>query len=140
MTSTNDALYRSYTDEEIARITRTYHPIGTYRLICEICGEDCTCEGCATFLRKYTIDDSKSLDEVLATLTARERQILEHRFGLYDARAFCDTLQSLGDSFGVTRERIRQIEEKALRKMRHPTRICKIEGMIPPIKEADDAT
>lgn len=141
MTATNDGLYRTYTDEEIALIARTYHPVGTFRLICEIFGEPYTREGCAAFLRRYTIDDSKRLDEVLGTLTNRERQILEHRFGLYDARAFYDTLQSIGDSFGLTRERIRQIEDKALRKMRHPTRLRKIERMLPPsTDEADNAT
>ena len=92
-------------------------------------------------MKRYTIDDSKRLDDVLATLTKRERLILEHRFGLHDARAFYDTLQTIGDSFELTRERIRQIEAEALRKMRHPTRIRKLEHMVEPTEdEADDAT
>jgi len=66
--------------------------------------------------------------DVLDTLTARERQVLEQRFGLVDG---CSrTLEEVGKQFRVTRERIRQIEAKALRKMRHPTRIRQLEGFI----------
>ena len=58
---------------------------------------------------------------MLETLTERERQVLEQRFGLIDG--YSRTLEEVGRQFKVTRERIRQIEAKALRKMRHPTRI-----------------
>ncbi|RFC46120.1 MAG: RNA polymerase primary sigma factor [Verrucomicrobia bacterium] len=68
--------------------------------------------------------------DVLDTLTPRERQVLEQRFGLVDG---CSrTLEEVGKQFQVTRERIRQIEAKALRKMRHPTRIRQLEGFIDP--------
>jgi len=60
------------------------------------------------------------LEEVLDTLNPRERKVLELRFGLKDGRT--RTLEEVGKEFGVTRERIRQIEAKALRKLRHPTR------------------
>ncbi len=62
----------------------------------------------------------EQLGEVLNTLTERERKVLELRFGLEDGRA--RTLEEVGQYFGVTRERIRQIEAKALRKLRHPSR------------------
>ncbi len=68
------------------------------------------------------------IKDVLDTLTEREREVLEHRFGLADGSA--KTLEEVGQQFQVTRERIRQIEAKALRKMRHPTRIKKLEGFI----------
>tara|TARA_B100001765_G_scaffold175588_1_gene118462 strand:+ start:26 stop:1093 length:1068 start_codon:yes stop_codon:yes gene_type:complete len=58
--------------------------------------------------------------EVLDTLSPRERQVIELRFGINDSRP--RTLEEVGSTFGVTRERIRQIEAKALRKLRHPTR------------------
>jgi RNA polymerase primary sigma factor len=58
--------------------------------------------------------------EVLTTLAPRERRVLELRFGLEDGRS--RTLGEVGREFGVTRERIRQIEAKALRKLRHPSR------------------
>ena len=68
------------------------------------------------------------LKDVLGTLTEREQQVLNLRFGLADG--YSRTLEEVGKQFNVTRERIRQIEAKALRKLRHPTRIRKLEGFI----------
>jgi RNA polymerase primary sigma factor len=62
----------------------------------------------------------EQIDEVLSTLTPREQRVLQLRFGLEDGRS--RTLEEVGKEFGVTRERIRQIEAKALRKLRHPSR------------------
>jgi len=66
----------------------------------------------------------EQLDEVLATLTEREQEVLRLRFGLDDGRQ--RTLEEVGQQFNVTRERIRQIEAKALRKLRHPNRSRKL--------------
>ena len=66
----------------------------------------------------------EQLDEVLCTLTEREQKVLRLRFGLDDGRA--RTLEEVGKEFNVTRERIRQIEAKALRKLRHPSRSRKL--------------
>jgi len=60
------------------------------------------------------------VENVLDSLTPRERRVLQLRFGLIDARE--QTLEEVGKRFGVTRERIRQIEARALRKLRHPSR------------------
>jgi RNA polymerase primary sigma factor len=68
------------------------------------------------------------LSEVLTSLTERERKVLEMRFGLLDG--YARTLEEVGKMFKVTRERIRQIEAKALRKMRHPTRIRQLQGFL----------
>jgi RNA polymerase primary sigma factor len=68
------------------------------------------------------------LQEVLTTLADRERQVLDYRFGLTDG--YSRTLEEVGKQFNVTRERIRQIEAKALRKLRHPTRMRKLEGFL----------
>ena len=68
------------------------------------------------------------LGEVLHGLTERERRILELRYGLNDG--FPRTLEEVGHQYEVTRERIRQIEAKALRKLRHPTRRSKLEGFL----------
>ncbi len=68
------------------------------------------------------------LQDVLKTLTPREQEVLTLRFGLADG--YSRTLEEVGRKFNVTRERIRQIEAKALRKMRHPTRIRKLEGFL----------
>jgi hypothetical protein len=68
------------------------------------------------------------LRDALATLTEHEREILEQRFGFKDG--YARTLEEVARQFKVTRERIGQIEAKALRKMRHPTRIRKLEGFI----------
>lgn len=70
----------------------------------------------------------EQLDEVLETLTLREKRVLELRFGLEDGRS--RTLEEVGQHFGVTRERIRQIEAKALRKLRHPSRSKKLKDFL----------
>jgi RNA polymerase primary sigma factor len=62
----------------------------------------------------------EQLEEVMGTLTPREAKVLKLRFGLEDGKA--RTLEEVGREFQVTRERIRQIEAKALRKLRHPSR------------------
>jgi RNA polymerase primary sigma factor len=68
------------------------------------------------------------LGDVLSSLTEREREVLKLRFGLGDG--YSRTLEEVGRQFRVTRERIRQIEAKALRKMRHPTRIRQLQGFL----------
>ena len=70
----------------------------------------------------------EQLDEVLDTLTEREQKVLRLRFGMNDGRA--RTLEEVGKEFDVTRERIRQIEAKALRKLRHPSRSRKLRGYL----------
>ena len=66
----------------------------------------------------------EQLEEVMSTLTPREAKVLKLRFGLEDGKA--RTLEEVGKEFKVTRERIRQIEAKALRKLRHPSRSKKL--------------
>jgi RNA polymerase primary sigma factor len=70
----------------------------------------------------------EKLSDVLMTLTDRERKILEMRFGLSDG--YERTLEEIGKMYNVTRERIRQIEAKALRKLRHPTRVRYLQGFL----------
>jgi RNA polymerase primary sigma factor len=70
----------------------------------------------------------EQLDGVLDTLTDREKRVLELRFGIEDGRP--RTLEEVGKEFGVTRERIRQIEAKALRKLRHPSRSKKLKDYL----------
>jgi RNA polymerase primary sigma factor len=88
----------------------------------------------ADFIKDETMpepDDAASqqllreqLRNILNSLNHRERQVLEMRFGLKDGQSH--TLEEVGQAFGVTRERIRQIEAKALRKLRHPLRSRKL--------------
>ena len=70
----------------------------------------------------------EQVESVLGSLTASERRVLQLRFGLEDGRA--RTLEEVGKEFGVTRERIRQIEAKALRKLRHPSRSKKLKDYL----------
>jgi RNA polymerase primary sigma factor len=70
----------------------------------------------------------EQIDKVLDELTEREKRVLQLRFGLKDGRA--RTLEEVGKEFSVTRERIRQIEGKALRKLRHPSRSRKLKGYL----------
>ena len=70
----------------------------------------------------------EQLEDVLATLTPREEEVLRMRFGLVDGKAY--TLEDVGKRFAVTRERIRQIESKALRKLRHPSRSKKLRDFL----------
>ena len=75
----------------------------------------------------YTLLKEQLL-EVLGTLTPREEKVLKLRFGIEDGRA--RTLEEVGKEFNVTRERIRQIEAKALRKLRHPSRSKKLKDFM----------
>ena len=70
----------------------------------------------------------EQLEEVLDTLTPREKKVLELRFGMADGHS--RTLEEVGKEFNVTRERIRQIEAKALRKLRHPSRSKKLRDFL----------
>ena len=70
----------------------------------------------------------EQMQDVLDGLSAREREVLELRFGLRDGQT--RTLEEVGQAFGVTRERIRQIEAKALRKLRHPIRSRKLKDYL----------
>ena len=80
-------------------------------------------------LNKYIKTELKDeLREVLNTLTVREKEVLELRFGLFDGSSH--TLEEVGKKFKVTRERIRQIEAKALRKLRHPSRAKKLKDFL----------
>jgi RNA polymerase primary sigma factor len=69
-----------------------------------------------------------TLEELLSTLSPREARILRLRFGLQDGHYY--TLEEIGNRFGVTRERIRQIEQKALRRLRHPRRSRRLVGYL----------
>jgi RNA polymerase primary sigma factor len=88
--------------------------------------EDKTAEN-PSDMTSYSLLKDK-LGDVLSSLTERERKVLELRFGLGDG--YSRTLEEVGKQFKVTRERIRQIEAKALRKMRHPTRIRHLSGFL----------
>jgi RNA polymerase primary sigma factor len=70
----------------------------------------------------------EQLYSILDSLSAREREVLEMRFGLRDGESH--TLEEVGHAFGVTRERVRQIESKALRKLRHPGRSRKLRDFL----------
>jgi RNA polymerase primary sigma factor len=70
----------------------------------------------------------EQIDDVLSHLTPRERRVIQLRFGLEDGRS--RTLEEVGQEFNVTRERIRQIEAKALRKLRHPSRSRKLKDYL----------
>jgi len=70
----------------------------------------------------------EQIEDVLGTLTNREQRVLQLRFGLEDGRS--RTLEEVGVEFNVTRERIRQIEAKALRKLRHPSRSRKLKDYL----------
>jgi len=80
----------------------------------------------------------EKLSDVLTTLTERERKILEMRFGLLDG--YERTLEEIGKMYNVTRERIRQIEAKALRKLRHPTRVRHLQGFLDTPEPVEVAT
>ncbi len=120
------AEYMGLTVERVREIMRVAQepvsmetPIGPEedsRLVDFIRDEDATAPD-ESAMKKITNED---IDAVLKTLTPREEEVVRLRFGLRDGR--CHTLEEVGSQFDVTRERIRQIEAKALRKLRHPVR------------------
>ena len=69
------------------------------------------------------------IEQVLKTLTYREREIIKLRYGIGDGYTY--TLEEVGRIFKVTRERVRQVEAKAIRKLQHPVRAKKLEGFLP---------
>ena len=79
---------------------------------------------------KYAISEmlKSELNDVLKTLTEREEKVLRLRFGIDDGQSL--TLEEVGKIFGVTRERIRQIESKSLRKLKHPSRSKKLKDFL----------
>jgi RNA polymerase primary sigma factor len=85
----------------------------------------------------YSILKDK-MNEVLATLTDREKTVLIERFGLLDGKP--KTLEEVGVTFKVTRERVRQIEAKALRKMRHPTRAKQLQAFLEAVEKGEGAS
>jgi RNA polymerase primary sigma factor len=76
------------------------------------------------------------IEEVLKTLTYREREILKLRYGIGDGYTY--TLEEVGKIFKVTRERVRQVEAKAIRKLQHPVRARKLEGFLDASKQAEE--
>ena len=78
--------------------------------------------------RKWYEMLKEKLDQVLGTLTYREREIIKLRYGLGDGYTY--TLEEVGKIFRVTRERVRQIEAKAVRKLQHPIRSRMLEGFL----------
>jgi RNA polymerase primary sigma factor len=129
-------------DRVRAILKMSHHPISMQSAVGE--GEDC-CFG--DLIEDKAAENpsvmtgnnllKEELSEVLGTLSERERRILELRFGLLDGYA-C-TLEELGKQYRVTRERIRQIEAKALRKLRHPTRRSRLEGFLAGVEAAEAA-
>jgi RNA polymerase primary sigma factor len=76
----------------------------------------------------------EKIDQVLKTLTYREREIIKLRYGLGDGYTY--TLEEVGRIFKVTRERVRQIEAKAVRKLQHPVRARQLEGFLEGVAKA----
>ena len=74
----------------------------------------------------------EQMDDVLTTLTERESKVLKLRFGVNDG--YPRTLEEVGSIFNVTRERVRQIEAKAVRKLQHPVRSRQLEGFLDAVK------
>ena len=81
-----------------------------------------------SFEALFESDNAKILEDVLSTIPSREAEILKLRFGIGKEKSF--TLEEVGNIYGLTKERIRQIENKALRKMRHPQRIKILKEML----------
>ena len=114
--NTSDSSYDRAMKSQLNRETATGAKIVTYHL------EDERTPGPADATSNALL--AEALKEILDTLTDREADVLRMRFGMYDGRTH--TLEEVGQIFGVTRERIRQIENKAIRKLRHPSRAKKI--------------
>ena len=124
----------NYSVEETRRVLKiSRHPISLDRPVGEsedsFFGEfieDDTAESPVQAATQEMLKDK--IDQVLKTLTYREREIIKLRYGLGDGYTY--TLEEVGRIFKVTRERVRQIEAKAVRKLQHPVRSRQLEGFI----------
>ena len=126
-----EAFYRTYSEDEILRIANSYHPVGSYRLLCSTFGEKPTVEECVEWLRDYDSAKAKRFDCALSILGQAERQVVEHRFGLFDARALEDTLESIAAVFSLPPGRILELECEALRRLRLPLAIRELAQIAP---------
>jgi RNA polymerase primary sigma factor len=120
--------------EEVRRVMDIgRHPVSLDRPVGE--GEDCSF---GEFIEDHSSDNPvrkasngilrDKIENLLKTLTYREREIIRLRYGLGDGYTY--TLEEVGRIFRVTRERVRQIEAKAVRKLQHPVRSCELEGFV----------
>ena len=100
-----------------------YERDGRYQLY----AREITLEGAGALYERF-LALKEELEEAMASLTERERNVIKLRFGLDDGKT--RTLEEVGKEFNVTRERIRQIEAKALRKLRHPSRSRKLKDFL----------
>lgn len=120
-------VYQDFSDDELSRIASMYHPVGVYRLLCAVYDIDSSITNGMEFLRQYTLSTNKSMNRILSTLTEREREVLILRFGLNDARSNSMTLQIIGETYSLTSHKVRQIEKRALQKMRTLPNLKEIE-------------
>lgn len=109
-------------DEELEKIAKSYHPIASYHLMCAIFKIRPETPSAVRFLGCYTLEMAHFIEGVLGTLMPKEEAVIKYRFGLMDSNGDGQTLQMIGRLYGLTRERIRQIETKALQKLRIPAR------------------
>jgi len=116
--------------EMFDRLLNTYEVLGSYRLVCRVLGEVEKGDSFSRWIDNYSPLVSEKINDVLETLTEREVRVISIYYGLKeDGRS----LESTGEELGYTRQRISQIKLKAERKLRHPTRMKKLEQVLLPV-------
>lgn len=132
---TESEVYSDFSDDYVHRLASSYAPLGCFLLLCQVANLKATAERAFRWLREYRVEFGDQTRRVLSTLTPREEKCLVLRYGLVWPET--KTLEEIGiqKKFRLSRQRVHQIERKAIKRLKHPTRRRLLKELIKHIKK-----
>ena len=132
---TESEVYSDFSNDYIHRLASSYTPLGCFLLLCQVANLKATEERAFRWLREYRVEFGDQIRRMLATLTPREEKCLVLRYGLVWPET--KTLEEIGiqKNFRLSRQRVHQIERKAIKRLKHPTRRRLLKELIKHIKK-----